>query len=156
MQFRILEAPGNIWKNIICELKQPRGIPHLITSSLRELAQPCLTLCRPHGLYSPWFSPGENTGVGSLSLLQGIFRTQESNPGLPHCRVILYQLSHQGSPRTLEWVAHHFSSRSSCPRNRTRVSCIAGRFFTSWAMREALLAQWLWANHTTSLSHDSI
>jgi len=42
--------------------------------------------------------------VGSLSLLQGIFPTQESNPGLPHCRWILYQLSYQGSPRILEWV----------------------------------------------------
>ena len=53
---------------------------------------------RPHGLYSPWNSPGQNTGVGSLSLLQGIFPTQGSNPGLPHCRRILYQLSHKGSP----------------------------------------------------------
>ena len=50
---------------------------------------------RPHGLYSPWDSPGQNTGVGSLSLLQGIFPTQGSNPGLPHCRQILYQLSHR-------------------------------------------------------------
>ena len=48
---------------------------------------------RPHGLYSPWNSPGPNSGVGSLSLLQGIFLTQGSNPGLPHCRRILYQLS---------------------------------------------------------------
>ena len=48
---------------------------------------------RPLGLYSPWNSPGQNTGVGSLSLLQGIFPTQGSNPGLPHCRQILYQLS---------------------------------------------------------------
>ena len=47
----------------------------------------------PRGLYSPWNSPGQNTGVGSLSLLQGIFPTQGSNPGLPHCRQILYQLS---------------------------------------------------------------
>ena len=46
----------------------------------------------------PWNSPGQNTGVGSLSLLQGIFPTQGSNPGLPHCRRILYQLSHKGSP----------------------------------------------------------
>ena len=53
---------------------------------------------RPHGLYSSWNSPGQNTGVGSLSLLQGIFPTQGSNPGLQHCRQILYQLSHQGSP----------------------------------------------------------
>ena len=49
---------------------------------------------RPHGLYSLWNSPGQNTGVGSLSLLQGIFPTQGSNPDLPHCRQILCQLSH--------------------------------------------------------------
>ena len=54
---------------------------------------------QPHGLYSPWNSPGQNTGVGSLSLLQGIFPTQGSNPGLPHCRRILYQLSHKGKSR---------------------------------------------------------
>ena len=52
---------------------------------------------RPHGLYCPWNSPGQNTGVGSLSLLQQIFPTQESNPGLQHCRRILYQLSYQES-----------------------------------------------------------
>ena len=53
---------------------------------------------QPHGLYSPWNSPGQNTGVGSLSLLQGIFPSQGSNPGLLHCRRILYQLSHKWSP----------------------------------------------------------
>ena len=73
----------------------------------------------------------KNTVVGGLSLLQRLFPTQESNQGLPHCRRILYGLSHQGSPRTLEWVAYPFFSRSSRPRNRTRVSCFAGRFFTS-------------------------
>ena len=46
-----------------------------------------------HGLYSPYNSPGQNTGVDSLSLLKGIFSTQGSNPGLLHCRQILYQLS---------------------------------------------------------------
>ena len=51
------------------------------------------------------------------------------NPGLPHCRWILYQLSSKGSPRILEWVAYPFSSRSSRPRIRTGVSCIAGGFF---------------------------
>ena len=56
---------------------------------------------RAHGLYSPWNSPGQNTGVGSLSLLQGIFLTQESNWGVLHCRQILYQLSYQGSPRII-------------------------------------------------------
>ena len=60
---------------------------------------------RLHGLYSPWNFPGQNTGVGSLSLLQGLFPTQGSNPGLPHCRQILYQLSHKGSPRILKWIA---------------------------------------------------
>ena len=91
----------------------------------------------PHGLYSPYNSPGQNTGVGSLSLFQGIFPTQGWNPGLPHCRQILYQLSHKGSPRILKWVAYPFSSRSSWPRDRTRVSCMAGGFFTNLAMREA-------------------
>ena len=91
----------------------------------------------PHGLYSPWNSPGQNTGVGSLALLQGIFPTQGSNLGLSHCRQILYQLSHKGSPRILEWVAYPFSSGSSWQRNWIRVSCIVGRFFTSWATREA-------------------
>ena len=55
--------------------------------------------------------------------------------GLPHYKWILYQLSHKGSPRILEWITYPFSSRSSRPRNRTRVSCIAGRFFTSWNPR---------------------
>ena len=80
----------------------------------------------PHGLYSPWNPPGQNIGVGSLSLLHGIVPTQGWNPGLLHCRQILYQLSHKGSPRILEWVAYPFSSGSSQPRNQTGVSCIAG------------------------------
>ena len=62
--------------------------------------------------------------MGSLSLLQGIFPTQGLNPGLLHCRCILYQLSHKGSPRILEWVAYPFSSGSSQPRKQTGVSCI--------------------------------
>ena len=95
------------------------------------------TSLRLHGLYSSWNSPGQNTGVGSLSFLQGIFPTQGSNPGLLQCRRILYQLSHEGSPRILEWVAYFFSSGSSQPRNRIGVSCIAGGLFTSWATSEA-------------------
>ena len=95
-----------------------------------KVAQSCLTV-------SPWASLGQNTGVGSLSPLQGIFPTQASNPGLLHCRQILYQLSHKGSPRILEWIAYPFSRGSSWPRNQTRVSCMAGGFFTNWAIREA-------------------
>ena len=75
-------------------------------------------------------------GCSSHLILQGIFPAKESNPGLLHCRQILYPLSHKGSPKTLEWVAYPFSRGFSWPRNQTRVSCIAGRFFTNWAMRE--------------------
>ena len=86
---------------------------------------------QPYGLYSPWNSPGQNTGVDSLSLLQGIFPTQGSNPSLPHCGWILYQLSYEGSPRILVWVAYPFSSGSFRLRNWTQVSCIADGFFLS-------------------------
>ena len=84
---------------------------------------------RPHGLYSPWNSPGQNSGVGSRSLLQGIFPTQGSNRGVPYYRWILYQLSYKGSPRILEWLAYPFSRGSSQPRDQTGVSSIAGGFF---------------------------
>ena len=56
-----------------------------------------LEVAQSRQLFSPWNSLGQNTGVGSLSLLQGMFPTQGSNPGLPHCGQILYQPSHQGS-----------------------------------------------------------
>ena len=93
---------------------------------------------QPLDLYNPWNSPGQNTEVGNLSLLQGIFPTQGLNPGLPHWKWSLYQLSHKGSPRILKWVVYPFSSRSFQPMNRTGVSCVAGGFFTNWAIREAL------------------
>ena len=84
-------------------------------------------LCdRMDWLYRQWNSPGQNPGEGNLSLLQGIFPTQGLNPGLLHCRKILYQLSHEGKPRTLERVAYPFSRWSSRSRNRTGVSCLAG------------------------------
>ena len=96
---------------------------------------------QPRELYNPWNSQGQNNGVDSCSLLQEIFPTQGSNPSLPHCRWILYQLSHKGSPRILEWVAYPFSNRSFQPRNRAGVSCIAGRLFTNWAIRDARTRQ---------------
>ena len=95
-----------------------------------KVAQSCPTLCDSrdytvHGILQArileWV----------VSLLQGIFPTQGSNPGLPPCRQILYKLSHKGSLRILEWVAYLFSRGSSRPRNRTRVSYIAGGFFTN-------------------------
>ena len=81
------------------------------------------------------------------AVLQWILPTQRSNPGLVHSGQILYHLSHQGSPRILEWVACLFSRGSSWPRNQTRVSCIAGGFFTSWATREASTTMPLVANN---------
>ena len=105
-------------------------------------AQSCLTLCNPMDRSPPASSvhgdsPGKTTRMGCHALLQGIFPTQGSNPGLLHCRQILYHLSHQVSPWILEWVAYPFSGESSWPRNWTGVSCFVGGFFTSWAIREA-------------------
>ena len=98
-------------------------------------AQSCPTLCNPMDCSPPgsslWDSPGKNTGVGCHALLQEIFPIQGSNPGLLHCRWILYQLSHQGTPRILEWVDYPFSSGYSQPRNQTGVSCTVGGFFIS-------------------------
>jgi len=86
----------------------------------------------PHELYTPWNCLGHNTGVSGLSLLQGIFPIQGSNPGLPHCRWILYQLSHKGWTRILEWVDYPFSSGFAQPRDQTRVFCITYGFFINW------------------------
>ena len=121
-----------IWES----LHLPTPQTHLTFGECREGSESHSVVfdsLRPRGLYiySPWNSPGQNTGVGSCSLLQGIFPIQGSNPGLLHCRWILYQLSHQQSSRVLEWVTYPFSSGSSQPRNRTGVSCIVGGFFTS-------------------------
>ena len=81
-------------------------------------------------------APLSNTRVDCHALLQSIFLTQGLNLDLPHCRQILYRLSHQGSPRILEWVAYQetgFSRGAYWPRKQTEVSCIAGGFCTSWA-----------------------
>ena len=93
-----------------------------------KVAQSYPTLCDP--MDSPWYSLGQNTGVGSCSLLQGIFPAQGLNAGLLYCGQILYQLSHQGSQRIVEWGAYPFSRGSSQPRNQTGVSCIVGGLFT--------------------------
>ena len=86
------------------------------------VAQSCLTLCNHMDCSLPGSSvhgdsPGKNTRMGCHALLQGIFPTQRSNPGLLHCRWILYQLSQQRIPTILEWVAYPFSRGSSQPRN---------------------------------------
>ena len=96
------------------------------------VAPSCPTLCDPVDCSLPGSSiygdsPGKDTGGGCHSPLQRIFPTQGLNPGSPHCRWILYHLSHQGSTSILEWVAYTFSRGSSWPRDWTGVSCIAGR-----------------------------
>ena len=62
---------------------------------------------------APWNFPGQNTGMGSHSLLQGMFPTQGSNPGLPHCRRIFYQLSHKGSPLFCNFKIHISAKHSN-------------------------------------------
>ena len=113
--------------------------PWIYLSLCVKVSQSCPTLCNSidytvHGIlqarilkwaafpFSRWYS-----------------QPQGSNPGLPHCRWILYQLSHKGSPRILEWVAYPSSSAFSWPRNGTRVSCITGRFFTNWAINTDII-----------------
>ena len=86
--------------NTLSQLPSQMTVVGLSESESRSVMSDSLWL---HGLYSSWSSLGQNTGMGSLSLLQGIFLTQRSNPGLPHCMLILYQLSHKGCPRTLKW-----------------------------------------------------
>ena len=126
---------------------------------------------RPRGLYSPWNSPGQNAGVGSLSFpslgdlpnpgieprspaLQADSLPTElsGKPIFYHTDGKIRQLSHKGNPRILKWVAYPFSSRSSQPRNQTRVSCIAGGFFTNWAIREAHISPYRWENKTAKKS----
>ena len=112
---------------------------------------------QPHVLYSPQNSPGQNTGADSHSLLQGIFPTQGSNPGLPHCRQILYQLRYKGKPKNTgvgslsllqgifptqelhrgllhgRWILYQLSCEGSPP-----CMCNAGRRFPGALLEDAL------------------
>ena len=100
---------NNVWHDPSCcwpnPTKKPDHLPVVHQGCWGASSNGCLALgCEvewkalSRGLHSPWNSAGQNTAVGSLSFLQGIFPTQGWNPGLPHCRWILYQPSHQGSP----------------------------------------------------------
>ena len=75
----------------------------------------------PHGLYSPWNSPSQNTGVGSCSLLQGTFPPQGLNSGLLHCRQILYHLSDQGIKRNARQRAILKTRSLNLPTNQYRL-----------------------------------
>ena len=128
-----------------CQLVDIYVNKNLKCTILCLVAQSCLTLCDPTDCILPGSSvfrafPCKNTGADCHFLLQWISPTQGSKTGLPHCRCILYWLSHQRNPRILEWVDYPFSGESSWPRNWIRVSCIAGGFFITWATTEAWYA----------------
>ena len=118
----------------------------LLAEKWKEKSLSLVWHLQPHGLYSPWNSSGQNTGVDSLSFLQGIFPTQGLKPGLLHCRQILYQLSHKEKPKNTAVGSLSLLHKSFQPRNWTQVSCIGGRFFTNWAIRTelqiTLLSMW--------------
>ena len=115
LQARILEwvtipfSRGSYWPRDQTWVSCIAGRFFTIWATSSEICSVVSDSLWPHGLYSPWNSPGQNTGVGSLSLLQGIFPTQGSNPGLPHCRRILYQINHQGSPLSQDGSPKCFS-----------------------------------------------
>ena len=133
-KFQVFEACARNWRQRVDILL----IIHILTCCAL-VTKSCPTLCDP----IDW------TIARQVPLSMGFSRQEYwsglpcfppgdlFNPGLPHRRWILHHLSHKGNPRRLEWVAYPFSRWSSWLRNWTVVSCIAGRFLTSWATREA-------------------
>ena len=99
-------GPGKIKGKRKRGLQRVRWLDAITDSMDMKVKVKSLSHVRPFAIdgHSPWNSLGQNTGVGSLSLLQGILPIQGSNLGLLHCGQILYQLSHKGSPRILQWV----------------------------------------------------
>ena len=96
---------------------------------------------RPHGLYSPWNSPGQNTGV-AISLIQGIFPAQGSNPNLLHSRWILYQLSRKGSPLLLY---HQCKYQHNFKRQVLLSYCYENNFDFADLLRNLRDPQYPWA-----------
>ena len=108
-----------------CTFPKDSSDPSLVSRSQSESCSVVSNSLWPHGLYSPWNSPGLNTGMGSL------FPSPED---LPNPGIITSWATREAQEK---WIAYPFSSRSSQPRNRTGVSFIAGRLFNNWAIREA-------------------
>ena len=113
-----------------CKLFNNTETISIFCAVLCLVTQSCPTLCNPMDCRSSCYSvhgdsPGKNTGVGCHALLQGIFPTQGLNTGFPHCRWILYQLSHQGSP------PGSIQDLSSLTRDQTRVPCSRSRVLTT-------------------------
>ena len=117
-----------------------------------KVAQSCPTLCDTMDC-SPCNSPSQNTGVGSLSLLQGIFPTQGSNSGLPHCRQILYQLSHTEAEEINVPIHRGFLLRRVCLANMWPSSpcvCIASPLHTCLCPKLLLQGHWSYWTRTHS------
>ena len=123
-----------IWKN---KTKYP-GINTFkwVPSASRSVVSDSLRSC---GLCSPWNPQAGILEWGAFPFSRGSSQPRDQNQ-VSHVAEILYQLSHQESPTIPEWVVYPFSTGSSGPRNRTGVSCIAGGFFTNWAIREVKMS----------------
>ena len=113
------------------------GVKEKVKSESRSVMFDSL---QPHGLYSPWNSPGQNTGVGSLSLLEQIFPTWELNQGLLLCRRILYQLSYLNSEMGTVSAAGVAGSRHSCWATRSLRFSVCCPFFS--VVQRALPLWW--------------
>ena len=96
-----------------------------------KVVQSCLTLWNPMDYTVHGILQARILEWVAFPFSRESSQPRDQNPGLPHCRQVLYQPSHKGSPRILEGIAYPFSRRSSRPRNLTGVSGIAGGFFTS-------------------------
>ena len=94
----------------------------------------------PHGLYSPWNSPGQNTGVGSLSLLQGIFPTLGLEPRCPTLKTDSLPGESQGKSKNTGVGSLTLVQQIFPTQELNQVSCIAGGFLTNWAIREVLFS----------------
>ena len=110
---------------------------------------------QPHGLYRPWNSPGQNTGVGSLSLIQGILPTQGLNPGRQHCRWILYQLAEpQEKPKNTGVGSVQSSSvAQSCPTLCDHMDCSTPGLPVHHQLPESTQTQVHWVSDVIQPSH---
>ena len=107
----------------------------------------CVQLLGSHGLYSLWNSPGQNTGIGNLSLLQGIFPTQGLNSDLPHHRQILYQLSHKGSLQGKKKQENSRKTSTSASLTMLKpltvwITTNHGKLLKRWEYQTTLPASW--------------
>ena len=124
----------------------PSWVSEWKSLSCVQLSCDTTQLC-PHGLYSAWNSPGQKTGVGSFFLLQGIFPTLGSEPRSPALQVDSLPAEPPGKPKNTGVDTYPFSRGSFRTKNLTRVSCIAGGFFTTWTIRNLVKQKSPWTFH---------